>query len=1339
MDVCFILSNNNSSKARGSFKLLAKDNLRQRAKANCKINCSLKANITKNVYLKSRLDSLVRFKTARKDTLSASAKLPISSSIRSKLSGVFLNSSHIKCESKVLVSYVDKFNTSITVKDKLHKFQHVEKLYPIGDVSNDYNGNFIVNEKRETVLYESVNEGIYLGNPTQNFGHSVLVSDEKETFIHPSSIYSTGTFKYVCVVDTPSSVPTHSFLHIRAAAPIKNYASNFPPSYKLYEIYLRDTGGKEVVKYKDVTVKGDADYQDLSNKNFSTYIVDEEINNARRLFSDPLFPTFDNTSTSIKTQSGDILITQDGSQIVSQRGDFTLEFLLDIYCEDKSFNDGFSHGYEDRVCETNFSNTSENNHLSVAGGPLSSQSLSHQINPSDHIRITAIEIANSGSSFGFSASDAIPLSVEVDSSGQRLSREILVSNIELNNYTNNIYPETIHNSWESINSVNNSSEEGCSGIRNVLRSYDTKDYITLNHTTISESGKLILEFSHEPPRPIERYINGAFKIGFNSENKEFDYAGYKTVQETDSYFEIDDIYLKVIAKKDANSTEDFYLDVVGYSDDNFLAVTSRVGGFLQNISGTGSEPLASGFIRSDELSISSESFSEKDEFYVRSDLHNAGGDHYLVDQSSSAHVTSTDFQEYLVPLKIYKNSILNKNQNFNISSFFEHLHLDLCPIPSGASIAYISLLTFYKPSNAIPLYTLGYKGAEVGSADAKLFPSSRKEYDNPINTGLDYTPLSSLSNIPHGYGFDSSLKTNYSRRWRNTDGLVAVGPFDFNGFDFSFYNPQLAKPFFGGYFSFNDDVGNNIISEEMYDLVTVQGSYVGNYDKIHNVGLRFNSSSLFNNPTSHTTIDWTSINGYQSDPLYGQIADSFDNAIRVSGDLGYISFPTIDLSDGCAIFVRFSPDVSMSGIDYNLYNSGIIFSKHDAGNNLELALGYDNGYLTAYATDSSNNIISIQDSISYSNYTYPLSVLVTYNNNNDSKLVLYTDNEKDSYGFSRLRAESGAFVITQSLSDLTFGFSHGEGVGFNGFITDIAISAPSTQVIDVPLSFNPDTFLDSIHTKYWSQSESHLQDTNTSWSYVDKDLDEWHLGAFNICEFSPSFDRFTSRFGKDYVIHRIKSDGVAYSQHANLSLPQSVDSSASYHTQIENDMLRFPLSAKPESFASPGVMEGVRPRISNSFVRGYSIFEEAFVVDTVIDHVTYNDIIWDNGKIGPKLIVSLYTKNKDDPEKPYKNLGLINRSTHYLAPSGCINKISSKFSFEDLFNEDSEEWSSFDQSQNSSELDNKFMSKDIEDMFLQYDIVYPSGLPYDSSLSIYGITVTLTEALHKARTLNNLT
>lgn len=1334
-----------------------------------KTSVKLLAHASCDTPLLKKITSTSDLKATRKYTVSLSSKVSGNFGINGKVSGDRSEKSKFKLRSNFEVKYTDKFVCDNETRSLLSSFSSVQKLYPTADITTEINGNSFINEVNSpSSLFSSVDEGISVGN----YDASPLVSDDLQTFIHPSALYTDGLFRYKCAVSTPFYSPVESLLSIRAAAPVKNYASSRPPIYRLHDIYLKDPYDTVIIKYQDIDIIGDSNYNDWSRVNFTTYILRPEVNNTSNDLSDPISPKFE--VAKLSTQDGDRLITESGDYffINDVASPYTLTFDLDIICNQESFSERFNIGYESQACNAYFGNSSSNDYLAHDGAPFATQSLAHQINPSPHIRITAIEIANAGAALGFIASDSLNMNMPVESSGVRLQRVILPNQLQITSFQNDIYPSGYENLWSSDDDLyNNSDTDGSNELVNILRVRDTKRHVTLSYSEVLESGKMVLRFSHEPPIPYNKYTNGAFNIGFNNPVKEFDYAKMEELKEVDSYFDIDEIFLRVIAKKDPSSA-DYTIDAVGYSNDRLLFVTPSIGGFLQNIEGTGVIPEAVETFPSDHLGISSETISDISEISTSSTTANDGGDHYLVaeyaDLAQTTKINSTEFTEYLIPLKIYEDSLNNTHHNVSLCSYFENLYLDICPIPSGASISHISLVATYAPSNALCLYTRGHGDKEIGSANAKFFTSPRKAADEPLNTGPGYGPISNIENIPHGYGFDNTIKTNYSRRWRNIDGLLTVGPFNVNEFDFSFYNPQMSKPFFGGYYSFNDDVGNDIISEEIVNTTVLQGSYVGNYDKIHNVGLRFKSDSLFSSPTAYTTIDWTSIAGYENDPLYGKIADAFDNAIRVSGVSGYISLPDFDTSEGFVVFCRFSPDIDMSGVNYNYYNSGVLFSKYDNASDLEFALGYNNGFLTAYATDDQGQLVTIQDTKPYHEYTYPLSVLLAYNNGQDSKLTLFTDDEYDSVGFQRQRAQSDPFTIISGNSVLNFGYSSGSGVGVNAFITDIGLSAPTTQTFDTPLFFNANSFLDSIHTKYWDVGEetstedifviaengqtlvsengqlllsqsAYSRDTNQAWSFVDKDLDEWRLGSFNMCQFDNSFDKFTKRVGQNYITHRIVSDGLAYSDTTDLSLPSSVDTNTSYHSQIENDMLRINLAPEPDSFGTKAAFYTVTPRIINSLIRGYRIFKEAFMVDTVIEHVTYDDIVWEDGNIGPKFIVSLYTRNKDDEEKPFDNLGLINRSIHYLQPSGCIHKISSVFDFEDLFNENNNEsWSNFDQSQNKSELEEKYYFNDVEKMFVQYDIVYPSGNAYDSSLTILGTTVILTEALHTSRTINNL-
>lgn len=1256
------------------------------------------ARIKKSFKLNATLETQV---------VAVSSKANVKSNIRSTLintSGLSV-SCRISGKSSFKNKYVDKIGGDLSKINDLAGFTGNQKLYPKSDVTIAVGNNTFVDHAGTTSnLFDKINDGIFTGNYQENFNSSTRIVDSS-TFIEPSSILTDGTFKYVCEVDAPTTTPKHSFLFVRASAPMKNYASSMPPTYKLYNVSFLDPSGDLIVQYDDIVIKGDANYNDYKDDNFVTYISSPKINNIEKPEWDSNYPLF------------------------GQPSGYKLSFDLDIICSDIGFSDKFNQGYLTEACVLPSSIHTSNDYLAIDGSPLSTSNQGF-VNPTDNVRISAIEIVNSGTSFGFSAGNAINAFVKTDEQGLRIERDILPSEMQLSSFDTTIYPQSF-SVWESDDaSLDNTTSSGCQEITKIIRKNNDEEYINLSSSTVADSGKLIVKFSHEPPIPTNRFVAGAFNINFARPEKEFDYAEYKRVQEADSMFVVDEIFLKVIAKKGASSP-DYTLDVVGYSFDHLLFNTPKVGGFLQNTEGSGTIPSAIQNIDVDDLGVATEPLSNKQGFALKPLTHSDGGDHYIV--ATAPVVNSSTFEEYIVPLKVYRQGDVGIHPNYNVSTFFENLFLDICPLPVDASIASVRLLVRYKPSDAMTLHTLGHiDSVDLGREDTFMSPAQRKPVDTPTSFGNYNHPLSTIENIPAGYGSDDSMKSNYSRRWRGVDGLVAVGPFDFSEFGFGFYNPQLKAPFLGGYFSFNNDSGNDIISDDLYELPGITGEYIGNYNKLQNIGLRFKNDQLFSGSTSHTTIDWTSITANQTHPLSGQIADAFDNVVRVSGATGYISFDDFDVTSGVIVFARFSPDENMS------FNSSVLFSKYNAGKDLEFAVGYENGYLTAHATDDLGNLVTIQDSLSYTNYSFPLSVVFAYNNTSDGVMTLYTDNELDSTGFNRLRATSSTFQIVDSDSSLDIGYSSGSGVGANAFVTDLAISSPNLYTDQMLLSMNVSDFLDSVHTKYWSDGEVAANDTREISRFIDKNTDDWHLGGFSVCEFDKSFDRFTERFGKDFITHRVKNDGQAYSTHVDSSISSDVDDDTSYHTQIENDFLRVNLESEEDSFSDEDVFYSLSPRITKQLPRGYKFFKDSVSVDTIIEHITYDDIVWSDNQVGPKLIVSLYTTNKDSDLRSENNIGLINRSIHYIPPSSCIHKITSDFSFEDLINTDSEAWSDFDQSLNNTEFKHKFFAADIQEMFLQYDIAYPSGVAYDSTVNIYGSRVKFEEPFHKARTITNI-
>lgn len=1217
--------------------------------------------------------------------------------------------------------YVDKFNGSFDRLKQLVTFDAGQKLYPIKDITISKNNiSFVNKELRASGLHESIDEGIYVGpNYILNNKISNRISDDAVTFIQPSSIYAEGDFTYKCEISQPLITPIENFLFIRAAAPIFSYSSEVPAEYKIHNIKFEDPSGNLIVKYKDINFRGDGDYRSEYLNNFATYITEPEINYAALNTWSQKYPIFGEASG------------------------YTLSMDFSVNCISTPFTEDFSQGYESD-CTLDFVNAGTNDYLAIDGAPLSTRTQGYELNPDNSIRISAIEIVSKGFSFsksGIFHDNYLGFYTEVVPTGNRIERKIFPSRVLSPDFTTNIDP-AVNSIWRSVdidnNVYDNTTESGIAFLTNNLRNTFSVGYIELQSTApIADSGKLKLRFDHEPPFSLKQQTGGAFNFGAKRKNKNFNSSNYDVVYANDAFFTIDSIELHVRARKQVGG-RDYSLDVVGYSDDGVINITSSVGGFLQNISGgSGELPLYSGFNPIDDLGIASESISDKFQYFETTRT-NAGGDHYLLTQAPV--VTSTDFQTYIVPLKIYQDQVtLGKSKDYTMSSYFERLYVDIYPIPVGAAISRVDLVVKYKPINAIPLHTFGYEVDELTQRTLKLFPSARKEKDNRLNSIIQDVPLSLIQNIPHGYGNDKTLKTNYSRRWRGVDGNIFAGPFDPLDFSFAFENPQLEEPFLNGHFKFrNVNVDNNVIlsnsTNEFNDLSGIFHGYL-NSSLIKNIGLRFKNQSLFPHSTSYTTLDWTTP-GHE---LYGKIIDAFENTVRVSGSNGYIDFNNSPLSSGFSLFTRFVPDITISGSDYNLFNSGVIVSKWDSGEELEIALGYENGYLCAYAKDNNLDTIKVKDTIHYSDYQYPLSVLLTYNDNNSRKLKLYTDNEL-SYGeFNVLRDVSDEFILYSGNSNLTFGYSHGSGVGINAFITEIGISAFNSSGTNIRESgfdsrlqqTTADSFLSSHRAKFWNQNEPYTNDRFSLWKYVDENTDDWHLGAFKYCEFFNSFDILKTRVGTDYIVHTFKNAGLTYDQIANLQLPSNITTSGiAYHTQIENDMLRLNLGGLNDRFFTAS------PRITKALPRGYSFDERGFVVETILQHECTNDIIWPDGKNGPRLIVSLYTKSKDSDLFDTTNWGLINRHIHHIPKDICWAKLNSTFNIDSLRDKETEPWSNFISDKNITELNHKYYSKDVNDMFVQYDLVYPSG-NFESKIKLHAVHVKLENALLKSGTSNS--
>lgn len=1302
----------------------------------------------------------------------AGAKLTGASVISSKISGeaglgnttlsaIFKISNGLTAEYDVRQKLMGGFSLTASRADKFYgdfgDFECVEKLYPSGDLPLDAGmGNFVGSDNSSGNLYQFIDEGVFTGDYDKQFGDSVIISDDINSFIHPDTYHTEGLFQYKCNLTNFLVRPEETRLRIRASAPTSNYEANVPPRYTIHNIKFEDPSGNLVVQYEDIVVYGDVDYSNVAtHANFSTY------------------------SSAAVTNKADLYDWQRSLPHMYEISGYKLTFDVKSEALDDPFDPGFDGGFEENyiIHETY---ASGDDYLALDGSPLSTQDQS-LINPTKGIRISALEICNSGG-YGPRPENYLSLFEQVPEKGRRLERKILPSFMPLAEFDTGVWP-SVSSIWYHKNSNmghatvgSNLDSCGATGLVEAIQRDTAHDYAELHSTGPHlDSGKLTLKFSHGRGL-VNEITNGAFGCGFDQTTCPtwFDPSGaFNTQNRTplgidDGYFEIDSLTLKVKAKK-AVGTRDYVLDVVGYSDDGLLNVSSAPSGFLQNpysvqlndqvISSEGVHPVVSGFLGDgDDLAISAESLSEKERYIETSG--NLGGDHYSL--TTYPTVTTTDFADYEVPLKIYDDRVtLGKSRDYSMSSLFEHLYLDVYPLPSGASIASIHLLVRYKPQGALKLSVEGgeqIRKIQDGRSEGQIYPTARGTTDDMLNAGSGYGPISKIENIPHAYTTPSSIKSNYSRRWRGMEGTVQ-GPFDPDMFGFGFENPLLDFPFLSGFYDFDHMDGLYVKSSPLGSgFGNASGLFSTTPEIYKNIGWRFSSGTLFNNQLpgysgAYKTSDWTSMvndsANFEGDGLYGQIADAFNNVVRISGHSQNINFGNIDTTSGFSIFTRFTPDANVSGVDYDLFNSGVLFSKWDSAADLDFALGYDEGFLCGYSKDKDGNLITVKDTLPYSGYQFPLSVILTYNDHDSSGLKLYTENEADRNTYTHdfdddfdgdhlfLRASSVPFYKNTTSANLVVGHCPGSGVGMNMLLSEFGISTytsgvrgSGTNIVEA----NPDwthkqvtaeKFFDNHRAKFYNPDENYHIDTFKLWDYVNENThSDWAIGDFKYCAFSMAFSHITKRTGRDLINFNINHDGSGYITRNDIELPSSIDSGVSYHTQIENDFLRFHLSDTSDNFYS------THRRITKDLPRDYVFSDRALVVETVLEHMTDHDIVWPNcvGTIGPKLIVSLYTKRKEPYWVPDEsNWGLVNRDIHYLEPSSCLMRLDSKFTYDSLM-DTSEQWAMFPTEPVLNEFSEKYYSQDVDDMFLQYDLVYPSGPPFESRIKLHTAHVRLDDA-----------
>jgi|688.fasta_scaffold00067_113 hypothetical protein len=1121
-------------------------------------------------------------------------------------------------------------------------FRASEKLYPIQDISfksKPSNQNITVykienNIIRSTAIYSSIDDGVFTQDYVDNGKVGSIISDDSQSFGFTYRVFASGDIEYKFAVTTPLSVAKLSYLAVRASAPFSSYINKKPEQYRLYDIKFEDPNGKLIIQYEDILIRGEGESQ------FTTYISKPLINNL-------LLPTWDANYPSMDIS-----------------GPYTLRTSFAYDCSSSPFNVNFDSGYE-QTCIIN----------------------SNVLNPNPFIglNISALEIGNSGG-VGIQKDNYLNFFTQVRSKSERTKKIVLPNQLLLTDFNNKIYPEA-SSVWRTPDGIyTNTTDLQSNALLQKVQStnVDYGDYINLIYSTPSiDSGRLVLRFGTNRDR-MNTYTDGAFNFGGN---KSFNDAILSEYQYED-YFDVDYVELKVIAKKNANSP-DYPIDVVGYSDDKLLYGTSPIGGFLQNGGTLGfnenNVPNVSGY-NTFNFGMSNSSLSDQSE-YFSNDI-SPLGDHYII--NNSVVVNSTSFKEYIVPLEIYSDPRKLGNTRYSLSPYFENLYVDICPIPSGASIAHVSLILYYKPANALSMHTLGSPSDKNATRkNITLLPSLSGTISNPNLSGGSIV----------GFTNPSNLNTNYSRRWRgNTGEIIIGGDFKKMEFDFSFNHKQANSPFLNTYIDFNNKVtDSNIYSDDGALVAQLSNGNVSSH-LLSNVGWRYSSEQLFGSvSTPYKSIKWAN-----------NIDDTFDKALRLSGSSRYLKVFSTPSNNSFCIFLRFTPDYATSFQTKNLLE---VVSPSNLASP-KLVLSYNSGSDLRLATNS-----AIINATSFFNQKFPLSLLITYNDDGTNRLKMYINNSSDVYISTQVNnLFAGDEIITVGNSmPSTF-------LDLPIFLHEFGISKDSCNIVES----NPDRSKNQISVSEFFDSY------NVPASYIDDDISQWKLGAFKVCQFSPDFDFFTKRIGKDFITFNLSHNGSGYYQTTNLTLPNNINlSGVAYHTQIENDFLRFDLSDIPQ--VDQDRFFAISPRISKNLPKGYNFYDQALCVDTILEHDTYNNIMWSNGKVGPKFIVSLYAKTQDSLERPSKQFGLVNRSIHHLEPSGCVRKITSKFTFDDIL-DTSEPWASFDVESYSKEFKEKYFLNDINQMFLQYDLVYPSGEQFSSKIKIHSSNIRSDNAIYLSAT-----
>lgn len=283
-------------------------------------------------------------------------------------------------------------------------------------------------------------------------------------------------------------------MFIRATAPLYNNDSRTSPEYTISNIKLEDPSGNLIIQYKDIIIRGDADYN-TDYVNFTTYISEPLVNNLTSNTWDEKYP------------------------LMYFNSGYSLNLDVSVRSLDDAFSEHFDDGYEESQALKALRDTNKNNYLSLSSSPISTHGQSISINPTNSLRISAIEICNSGG-VGVLLDKYLSFYSEVDPTGQRIIRNIYPQQVIINSNNLDLYPSSTFSTWESspdfLNNevAYNTSASGSEILASKLQDDYPFNYIKLVSTDpVDDSGRLTLKFSHTPPQSTISLTAGSFSLG----------------------------------------------------------------------------------------------------------------------------------------------------------------------------------------------------------------------------------------------------------------------------------------------------------------------------------------------------------------------------------------------------------------------------------------------------------------------------------------------------------------------------------------------------------------------------------------------------------------------------------------------------------------------------------------------------------------------------------------------------------------------------------------------------------------------------------------------------------